>query len=340
MKIWLPYLRSGSGADIFIERLAKGLSDYGHEAIAQPLLKSWQYFPWRLKTLTPPPDTQVTLTTINIAFALKRAGIPLAAVEHHCVLDPAYIPYRSTAQAIYHEALVRRFELASLKTADAIVAISEYTAASLHHALGGPKAHVILNGIETDFFCPRSEEHIHNKEHRPFQLLFVGNLIYRKGADLLPRILKHLGPGYELRYTSGLRTRDDFTGHPNMQSLGRPTREQLRNAYREADILLFPTRFEGFGYAVAEAMACGTPVVTTDCSSLPELVDDGVNGVLCPIDDVDAFVTAIQDLAADPKRLVAMGRSARKKAISCFNIDRMAQDYGDLLQELGQAHTK
>ena len=339
MKIWLPYLWSGSGADIFIERLAKGLSDYGHEAIAQPLLKSWQYFPWRLKTLTPPRDTQVTFTTINIAFALKRAGIPLAAVEHHCVLDPAYIPYRSTAQAIYHEALLRRFELASLKTADAIVAISEYTAASLHHALGGPKAHVILNGIETNFFCPQSD-HTTSEGQHPFQLLFVGNLIQRKGADLLPRILEQLGPGYELRYTSGLRTRDDFTGQPNMRPLGRPTREQLRNAYREADILLFPTRFEGFGYAVAEAMACGTPVVTTDCSSLPELVDDGVNGVLCPIDDVDTFVTAVQDLAADPKRLVAMGRSAREKAISCFNIDRMAQDYGDLLQELGQVYTK
>jgi len=338
LKIWLPHLWSGGGADVFIERLAKGLSALGHEAIAQPLSKSWQFFPWCLKAVKPPNGTHVTLTTTNIAFTLKRAGIPLVALEHHCVLDSAYRPYRSAAQAIYHETLVRWSELASLKAADALVAISEYTAASLYHALGGPKARVILNGIETDFFCPRVDP-VTNKEQRPFRLLFVGNLIRRKGADLLPQIMERLGPGYELRYTSGLRSKDDFAGHPNMKPLGRLTRDQLRNAYREMDILLFPTRLEGFGYAPAEAMACGTPVVTTDCSSLPELVDDGVNGVLCPIDDVESFVNAIQNLAADPNRLLAMGRSARQKAIGCFSIDRMARDYGCLFQDLVQVHT-
>jgi starch synthase len=338
LKIWLPYTCSGSGADVFIERLTEGLSAQGHETIAQPLSKFWQYFPWRLKAVTPPRGTQVTLTNLNIAFALKRKGIPLVAVEHHCVLDPAYTPYRSLAQAIYHEALLRRYDLDSLGTADAVVAVSEYTAASLHQALGGPKAQVILNGIEIDFFCPQPKQ-ITDRSHEPFQLLYVGNLLHRKGTDLLPKIMQSLGSKFELHYTSGLRTSNDFAGHSNIKPLGRLSRDQLRNSYRKADILLFPTRFEGFGYAAAEAMACGTPVVSTDCSSLPELVDDEVNGVLCPIDDVDTFVTSIQTLAANPDRVAIMGNNAREKAISCFSIDRMARAYGDLFQDLAQVQT-
>ena len=133
-------------------------------------------------------------------------------------------------------------------------------------------------------------------------------------------------------YTSGLRSNNPFAEHPNMLALGRPSREQLRDAYRNADVLLFPTRFEGFGYAVAEAMACGTPVVTTNCSSLPELVDDGVTGRLCPLDDVDAFAAAIRDLAADRERLREMGKRARAAAVERFDIQVMARKYDELFQ--------
>ena len=89
---------------------------------------------------------------------------------------------------------------------------------------------------------------------------------------MLAPILPELGGGYELRYTTGLRSRDTLPDLPTLRPLGRLRKEELLEEYQQAHCLLFPTRFEGFGYPVAEALSCGLPVVTSDCSCVPELV--------------------------------------------------------------------
>jgi glycosyltransferase involved in cell wall biosynthesis len=332
MKIWLPYVDTGGGADVFSERLASGLGALGHSIFMQRFPHHAMFFPWQLRAAMPPCEVDASIASAHYAFALKRPNNKLIAIEHHCVLDPAYAPYRSFPQSVYHELVVRRFEKASLSVADALVACSHYTANSIHAALGGPRAHVILNGIETDFFCPATPKL--QREGQSARLLFVGNLIRRKGADLLPKIMRALGPAYELRYTTGLRTSDPFPGAPGMTPLGRLTREQLRDEYRRADLLLFPTRFEGFGYAAAEALACGTPVVTTRGSSLPEVVDDGVTGRLCATDDIEDFVGAVKTLVADKAALIAMGHEARRAAEERFDLNKMAKKYTDLIETL------
>jgi len=333
MIVWLPYLSTGGGNDTYFERLAKSLYTKGHQPILQRIPLKWQYFPFWLSNIAAPVDAKICIAGLNIAFALKRDGMKVIAIEHHCVLDPAYKPFRSLYQTIYHESLVKYFSKSSLRCADAVVAVSDYTAGSLYRALGGPRAHVIKNGIETDFFTPAPQVSVQNSK-RPFRLLYVGNLIYRKGSDLLPRIMMKLGNKYELYYTSGLRTRNTDFDIPNMKPLGRLSREQLRDEYRKADLLLFPTRFEGFGYAAAEAMACGTPVVTSNCSSLPEVVQDGISGRLVGLNDIDGFADAIRDLAANNELLKSMGNNARRIAKECFSIDRMGTEYDLLLNEL------
>ena len=85
-----------------------------------------------------------------------------------------------------------------------------------------------------------------------------------------------------LYYTGGFQGVDEGAPHPRMIAIGSPNREGLVAAYQSCDILLFPSRLEGFGIAPAEALACGRPVVTTDISALPEVVDHGQNGFLCP----------------------------------------------------------
>ncbi|MDH3916914.1 MAG: glycosyltransferase family 4 protein [Rhodospirillales bacterium] len=332
MNIWLPYLETGSGTDVYTRTLADALKACGHNAVHAPFSRRWQYFPWPLRFSSAPAGTEVILANTWNGFAFRREGCKLVVVEHHCVLTPAYSPYRNTFQALFHEWLVRGFEKASLKAADAIVAVSTYTARSLRSALGGPWPEIIFNGIDTDFFCPHAPSDPATQGDRdgglrPFGLLFVGNLSRRKGADLLPDIMAKLGPGFELRYTLGMRGGDPFSRLPGMTPLGRLSRTELRNAYRQADALLFPTRFEGFGYAAAEAMACGTPVIASACSSLPELVEDRVTGKLCPVDDTDAFVAAIRALAADRDELHAMGERARSAAVDKFALDRWAKEY-------------
>lgn len=332
MKVWLPYIHAGSGSDVYTERLADGLRAAGHEAVLTPVDRRWQYLPWRYLSVPAPDGIDVTLANLGAGFAFRRPGSKLVVVEHHCVFDPAFAPYRSRKQAIVHETLLRHIERKGLKACDALVTVSDYTARSLRAALGGPAATVILNGIETDYFTPESPAP--RADGRPFGLLFVGNLSRRKGADLLPAIMARLGPGFELSYTRGLRTDDPFAGVAGMRPLGRLSQDELRDAYRAADALLFPSRLEGFGYAAAEAMACGTPAVVAASSALPELIDDGVDGRLCPVDDVEAFAAAIRDLAADADKLAEMGRRARAKAADKFSLDAMVKQYITLFEKL------
>lgn len=97
---------------------------------------------------------------------------------------------------------------------------------------------------------------------------------------------------------------------------------------------MFPTRYEGFGYAAAEAMACGTPVIASDCSSLPELVRHDETGLLCQTDSPRAFADAITGLATDATRLKTMGLAARERVIRKFGTEMMSQRYLELFHQL------
>jgi glycosyltransferase involved in cell wall biosynthesis len=81
------------------------------------------------------------------------------------------------------------------------------------------------------------------------------------------------------------------------EALGRVSDEELRDLYRGATAYVDPTRYEGFGYGVLEAMACGTPVVASRVTSIPEVVGDA--GLLCAPGSVDAFADAIARIAGD-----------------------------------------
>ncbi len=331
----MPALGFKGGAAVYTQRLTGVLQTLGHDVELTPLSNKHQGFPYLLKLQKPLKKPDIVIADSISGAMFKGIGKSLIIVEHHCVFDPAYSPYRSHIQAAVHELLWRRYEKCSLTAADVVVCDSKYTASSVQNVFGKLPVHVIPAAIDTDYFRPDSKPIDSSVTGgRSFKLLFAGNLIRRKGVDLLPEIMSRLGSNYELRYTSGLRTADVLSEIPNATALGRLDDDELLKEYRLADALLFPTRFEGFGYVVAEAMACGTPVVTTNCSSLPELVDDEVNGFLCPVDNVESFVNAIQMLANNPARLIAMGHSAREKAVSCFQMEKMIESYSRLLNSL------
>jgi len=332
----MPYVRAGSGTDVFTHRLSQSLRELGANVRVTRLSHYYQYFPFLLKLVRVPDNVQVIVANSWNGFAFKRSGAKLVVVEHHCVLDPRYRPYRTLPQACYHEIFVRPFEWLSFRLADAVVAVSQYTAQSVESVFKGCHPRVIYNGIETDFFCPEPEagKGKARGEGRVCELLYVGNLSRRKGADLLPAIMDHLGEGFHLKYTEGLREENNFPSHPRMTPLKRLSNEALRQAYRDADLFLFPSRFEGFGYAPAEAMACGIPAVVTRASALPEVVNDDVTGRLCQPDEVSAFVRAVRELATDRARLLKMGQHARQSMVDRFSLPRMAEAYLHLFQEL------
>lgn len=264
-------------------------------------------------------------------FALRARGRPLVVTVHHLVADPTYRPYTSPAQRLFHR-LERLYDGLSIARADAVVCVSEYTRRRVVELYGRGDARTVHNGIDTDFFRPPAGE---RPPAPPFRLLFVGNRTRRKGADLLAPLLALLGPGYELRYSGGQRPDEVEIAAPNAVPLGRLSREELRRAYQDCHALIFPSRLEGFGLAVAEAMACGLPVVACKTSSLPELIVDGQGGFLCPVDDVAALAAAVRRLAASPALCREMGAWNRARAETHFSLDEMARRYLAIYAQLG-----
>ena len=95
--------------------------------------------------------------------------------------------------------------------------------------------------------------------------------------------------------------------------------------YRRAELVVHPARWEGFGIALLEAMLAGKPVVASAVSSAPEIVADGLTGLLVPPDDPAALASAANGLLADPARAGAYGSAGLERARSEFSVERMAE---------------
>ena len=333
IKVWFPVIRGGSGTDVFTRRLSDALRRRGIASEITWFSGHFQLAPFLLRYVAPPPGTSLIHANSWNAFAFKRTGIPLVVTEHLNVLDDRYRPYKGRLQHLYHEFLVRRFAAASFREASEITAVSHFTASGLKRSLGVDEVHVIPNWSDTRTFLPADDPP--RVPTRPFRLLFVGNLSRRKGADLLVAIMRRLGGEFELRFTSDLQGFRRIPRLENMVPLGRLNGDgELLQAYRACDAFLFPSRFEGLPLAPLEAMACAKPVIAADTSSLPELIENGVSGILCPANDIDAFVMACRKLAAEPETCLEYGRAARRRTETAFSEDAIMPQYIALYRRL------
>ena len=98
--------------------------------------------------------------------------------------------------------------------------------------------------------------------------------------------------------------------------------EDLVPFYHGLDVLALPSLSEGFGLVAAEAGACGVPVVAARASSLPEIVDDGVSGLLTAPGDPVALAAALRRLLADPGLAARLGAAGRARVTVRFDRDR------------------
>jgi glycosyltransferase involved in cell wall biosynthesis len=101
------------------------------------------------------------------------------------------------------------------------------------------------------------------------------------------------------------------------------------------DVFALTSRSEGMPQAVLEASVIGLPVVTSRVGGLPEVIEEGVTGLMFPTGDDAALATALLDLLANPARCQALGSAARARVETKFSVARMANDYHrDFLQLL------
>ncbi len=158
----------------------------------------------------------------------------------------------------------------------------------------------------------------------PVRILFVGREFARKGGDLLLEACRRLrAEGTDVRVTlvgpTTFDVRDDFVDFVGFLDKGVPADVvRLAAVYQEADIFCLPTRREPFGIAVAEAMLTGLPVVASNLSAIPEMVDDGRTGFLVPVDDIDTLTERLNRLATDPDLRRRMGQAGLAHARERF----------------------
>jgi starch synthase len=336
MKIWLPAIQGESGADVFTQRLSQALRRNGLETEISWFPKFYEFFPSLLRRVPAPRGTTIIHANSWNAFAFKRGSIPLIVTEQLGVLDRTAPAHKSVPQLVYHQILIRQFVRASFRLASAATAVSDYTAQGLQRSLGIDFAEVIYNSVNTELFVPAPDTA--TTRLGPFRLLFVGNPIRRKGADLFAPIMRALGANFELYFTSGRRQLNPQDIEPNMFPVGRITEDlDLLKLYHSCDALLFPSRLEGLPIAVLEAMACAKPVIAANTSSLPEINENGISGILCPRDDIDAFVAACRKFAEDPQMCQQFGSAARTRVQARFSEDVVVPQYVKLYERLSSS---
>ena len=173
-------------------------------------------------------------------------------------------------------------------------------------------------------------------------LLYFGRLdIFHKGLDTLLEAFGRMRarrPGLRLRIAGRGKDREAVERLAAERGLGGAivmegavSDSRRLSLFREARVLLMPSRFEGFGMVAAEAMAAGVPLVATEAGSLPEVVGPPEGGILVPVDDAEALATEALALLDDPARRAALSRSARRAA-ERFRWDAVAERHYDFLQ--------
>lgn len=201
-----------------------------------------------------------------------------------------------------------------LQLADQIFVASQFTARTLRD-YPGPLApvHVIPYG-----FPPvTATRNYVNLSMQPLKLLFVGGLSQRKGIANLFAAVEPFGRHVELTIV-GQKTSTACAAldaallkHQWIPSL---PHNKILQLMREQDVLVFPSLFEGFGLVITEAMSQGTPVITTDRTAGPDLIEHGRNGWLVEAGSTDELIETIEKLRVQPKLIAEAGQLAIETA--------------------------
>ena len=220
-------------------------------------------------------------------------------------LDPQF-PQSKSFAARLNRARRRASYQRMLRQADLVLTVSEFLKEQMMAWFGVPeeKFRVVGNGVEQEFFDAANQSRGVSGQaaDRPF-VLCVGGLNELDGGDRILKVaalLQRRQPDLRILVAGGDHRPEWLaaaTEAKNIALLGHVASAQLALLMRDAEALFYPTRYETFGIAAAEAMAAGTPVVTCRSTAVPEVV--GEAGLYvdpdCPEECVEAITTLLSD---------------------------------------------
>jgi glycosyltransferase involved in cell wall biosynthesis len=239
---------------------------------------------------------------------------PIVSIVHHLRAS------ESRRLASLYRAVERRY----LDTVDGVVCNSDVTRDVVTDLGVDPSGTVVAPPAGNRFDPSVDAETIDSRvESEPLHVLFVGNIVPRKGLDTLVEGLATTDANAELTVVgrpvdeehaaSIRRTVRAHDLEDRVSMVGELTDEALAAAFRSSHVLAVPSRYEGFGIVYLEGMSFGLPALATRAGGATDIVTDGETGLLVDPDDPAAVARALTTLASDPDRLAAMGRAARRR---------------------------
>jgi glycosyltransferase involved in cell wall biosynthesis len=216
--------------------------------------------------------------------------------------------------------------------ARALVTVSEANRRHIVETFGVPERHirVIPCGVDTDRFAPPSG--VAAKSVAAPVLLCVARHAKVKNIGLLLEacaLLRDRGVAFQcILIGDGVLRAELEARHAALNLQGRvrfagaQEQERVRVAWQGADLAVLTSENEGMPVSLMEAAACGVPAVAPAVGGIPELVEDGVTGVLVRAGGATEFTDALQHLLEDPDQRARMGIAARRRAVEHFSLAR------------------
>lgn len=253
--------------------------------------------------------------------------------------------------------LLHRFLAKSCRKADAIITISEFSKQEIIKCfdIAPEKIHVAKCGIDQALYFPAVDD-TDKKNIKAFLLgkyhisspyiLYLGTLEPRKNVDVLldafsllhdrfPELKLVICGGLGWQYERTIAHMASVDWQESIIRTGFIPEQDKRMFYAGAEVFVFPSLYEGFGLPVAEAMACGTPVVCSCSSSLPEVV--GNAGILCDPKNARSFALAIELIYKD-EVLREKYKTLMVEQIRPFTWESAAQVYGQVIADMVKSH--
>ena len=338
-----PHTRTGGYR--YDRRIAHGLGDLGWQVRVQRLHDAFPFpdhsaLAHAQQVLAALPDGALAICD-GLAFgAMPRqaqreaARLRLAAIVHHpLALESGLEPARAQA--------LERSERRALAAARLVITTSTRTAQLLHTRYQVPAARITVVEPGTDPAPPA------RGGGAEVVLLCVGTVTPRKGHDLLVDALARLQHRHWRLICAGSLTRAPACAQAlrarivaaglaqRVLLLGEVDAPTLARCYEQADAFVLPTRLEGYGMALAEAIARALPVVTTAGGAAADTVGDAA--ILVPAEDVMALAHALQRITTQPALRAALSAAARQRALALPTWDQAARRMDQALRVLAAA---
>ncbi|RIH90021.1 N-acetyl-alpha-D-glucosaminyl L-malate synthase [Meiothermus luteus] len=286
---------------------------------------------------------QHSIELVHAHYAIPHATSAILAREMGLPIKVVTTLHGTDVTLVGQEPAFSRTTRHAVRTSDAVTAVSHSLAQDARAKLGVEREiEVIYNWVDPERFKPNRDPAYRARFAQPEEaiVLHVSNFrsvkrpldalqVFAGIAERMPARMLMIGEGPLRQEAIELAHELEIAGRVQFLE----STPQIEKFMSVADLLLLPSEQESFGLVALEAMASGVPVVASRVGGLPELVEDGRTGLLCPVGDIQAMLEASLEILQSRTRRRNMGEAARERAITHFRPEVVLPRYLEVYEK-------